>query len=455
RHTLTIRTALLITGVFYILLQNLVDFNLEIFSIQTTLIIIIATLISRLRHLQSELDKPHFPPEKIILNTSHFIIISSILTILFITGILLTGSNRREKIEAETELMLNTGLNPDDIYFKKQIRKFPFNYYLSAAVAARNYLDTEKPIIKAYLLHSSLINPIAFEPHYMLYRYFMKKGEFANAQSECRLAIRYARWNKERLIYSELLRSVNRKELFKYIPYTPDKITSFADYLLGNSETELAREFIEDALYLSENNPDIIKSAFFIYIRLRDIENAEKILKKYEEKEKGYYIHLLRGIFYEAQNRDEEALRHFIAADTMKPLNSEILIRIANLYKKTERFEEARRYYLKVFLCDNINTDTKVSVYINLAESYLRQKNSYEALKYMRTALNLRNNDIGIRSSIASICEQNGNLNCALTEYRDILRINPAYKPAEDKVRLLEKRLKEIEENRRLEQLRK
>ncbi len=455
RHTLTVRTALLVTGVFYILLQNLVDFNLEIFSVQIAVIIIVAALISRLGHIRNEAGDALFDKKPIPLKNIRFITASVLVVVLFAISVFLTHSNRREKVESEVELMLNTGLSPEDGYFTEQVRKFPFNYYIPAAIAARNFLDTTKPVIKSYLLHSSLINPIAFEPHYMLYRYYMKKGEFANAQSECRLAIKYARYNRERLIYSELLKNVNRNELFKYIPYIPEKISSFADYLVANSEPELAKEFIEDALYLSEKNTDIIRGAFYIYIRLRDIPNAEKALKKYEENEKGYSLNLLRGILYEIQDKNEDAIREFTLAENLNPLNADIILRIANLYKKMGKLEEARRNYLKVFLCDNINTDTKISVYTSLADSYLREKNSFEALKYLRTALSLRNNDIGIRLTIASICERNGNLNCALNEYRDILRISPGYKLAEEKVKALEKRLKEIEENRKFEELKK
>lgn len=453
RHPLTIRTALLITALFYIILQNLVDFNLEIFSVQVTVIIIISTLISRLSHFKSNTGNPIFGEETLTLNKKFLLFLIIPLTISLIIGIILINSNRREKIEAETELMLNAGLPPEDKYFTNQIRKFPFNYYIPATIAAKYFLDIDKPIIKSYLLHSTLVNPIAFEPHYMLYRYFMKRGEFAKAQSECRLALKYSRGNKERLIFSELLRDVDKKELFKYIPYIPEKITSFADYLVANSEIELAKEFIEDALYLSGENPDIIRSAFYIYIKLKDIANAEKTLKRYERIESGYSIYFLRGIFFEIQDKNEEAIEQFLLANNLNPLNSEIILRIANLYKKIGKFDEAKKYYFNVFLCSNINTDIKVSVYQNLADMYLKEKNTYEALKYLRIALNLRNNDIGIRLTIASICERNGNLNCALNEYRDILRLNPQIVFVEEKVKMIEKRLKEIEDANRFEQL--
>ncbi|MGC8927617.1 MAG: O-antigen ligase family protein [Myxococcota bacterium] len=453
KNTLSLKTALLITAIFYIFLQNLVDFNLEIFSVQVATIIIIATLLSRFSHLKNEDTTPIYKIFSFDLSNKLFNIMGLIILFILLTGIILTSTNRREKIEAETELILNTNLPPDDPYFLSRIRRFPFNYYIPASIAARYYLDTGNKVIKSYLLHSSLINPIAFEPHYMLYRYFMKNREFAQAQSECRLALKYARDNKTRLIYSELLKNVDKKELFKYIPYIPEKITSFADYLINNSELALAREFIEDALHLSEENTDVLRSAFYIYIKLQDIKNAERTLNIYEKSDRGYTLNLMRGILYEIQNLNEDALKEYKKADELNPLNAEILLRIANLNTKIGNIEEARSYYLKVFLCDNISNETKVNIYISMAHTYLLQKNTYEALKYLRTALNLRPGDLRIKLQIASICERNGNLTCALNEYKEILIINPDENLAIEKIKTIEQRLKEIEEMKRIEQL--
>ncbi|MCX7943798.1 MAG: O-antigen ligase family protein [Deltaproteobacteria bacterium] len=453
KYTISIRTALLITGLFYILLQNLVDFNLEIFSVQVAVVVIIATLISRLYHLKDKSEVPVYKTFTISLGKGRFFVISTILVVIFIQSTYLATKHRREKVEAEIELMLNKGLPPDDNFFIEKIKLYPFNYYIPASIAARNFLDTERPIVKSYLLHSTLINPVAFEPHYMLYRFFLKKGERAHAQSESRLAIKYAYGNRERLIFSELLTNIDKDELFKYIPYIPEKITSFAEYLINNSEMELAKEFVEDALYLSNENLEVMRTAFNIYIKLKDIKNAHKVLTKLEKLDSGFTKYYLRGIFYEVQDRNEEALEHFIKADTINPLNADTLMRIANLYNKINKLQEARRYYLKVFLCDNINNETKVSIYTNLANTYLKEKNIYEALKYLRTALNLKNNDIGVRLSIASICEANGNLNCALNEYREILRINPQISNIESRIREIEKSLKELEDAKRIEKL--
>lgn len=455
KNTLSLKTALLLTTIFYILLQNLVDFNLEIFSVQVATIVIIATLLSRFSHLKDENNEPVHKIYSFNLTNKRLFLSGIVISLILIIGIVLTSINRREKVEAETELMLNTGLPPDNTYFLAKVRKYPFNYYIPASIAARYYLDTKIPIIKSYLLHSSLINPLAFEPHYMLYRYFMKTREFARAQSECRLALRYSRNNKARLIYSELLKNVDKKELFKYIPYTPDVITSLAEYLVNNSEIELAKEFIEDALYLSESNSDILKNAFYIYIRLKDIKKAEATLNLYEKIDKGYTLHLLQGSLYELKNLNDEALIEYKKADELNPLNSDILTRIANLYYKIGIMEEARSYYLKVFLCDRIGNDTKVNIYVSIANTYLMQKNTYEALKYLRTALNLRPRDIAIKLRIASICESNGNLICALNEYKEISMINPEHNFSIQKIKNLEQRLKEIEENRRLEELKK
>ncbi len=455
RQNLTIRTSILVAGIFYILLQNLVDFNLEIFSVQIAFIVIIATLIYRLSYLKTEGRESVYNPIIIRIKNITFYSAAIILIIVFILVILISSSNRKEKIEAETELMLNAGLSSADSYFIDRIKKFPFDYYIPAAIAAKNYLDTTNSVIRSYLFHSSLINPIAFEPHYMLYRHFLKKGEYANAQSECRMALRYSRDNKTRLIFSELLRSVKKNELFKYIPYTPATITSFADYLISVNEVELAKEFIEDALYISEKNPDVIKSAFNIYIRLNDLKNAEKTLKMYEEIDKGFNQNLLRGLLYEIQKKYEDALKEYIIADTKDPLNAKILMKIGDINKKMGRVEEARQNYLKIFLCDGINNDTKVQVYVNIADTYLMQKNNYDALRFLRTAQSMKPLDTAIKFRIASICERNGNLNCALNEYRGILILNPENTFASSKVQEIEKRLKEIEEYKRLEQLKK
>lgn len=453
RHRLDTSIALLVTGVFYILLQNLVDFNLEIFSIQVAFIVIMANLLSRLSYIK---DENHLFEKKTFRITDRiYYIFSAIIITIFIAGIVISYSNQRDKIEAETDIALNSGLNPEDPYFLERIKRYPFNYYIPAAIGARYYLDTKRPIVTSYLLHSTLINPVAFEPHYMLYRYFLKKGEKARAQSECRLALRYSRASKERLIYSELLKNIDPDELFKYIPYTPEKITSFAEYLISNSELKLAKEFIEDALYLASKDPMIIRIAFNIYIRLQDIEKAEKALSMYESLEKGYSLYFMKGILSETRGEYEEALANYTQADTLNPLNPDILLKIANLYKKMGMYEEARRHFLKVFLCDNINTDTKINIYSNLADTYLLENNSYEALKYLRTALGIQIKNIALRFKIASICERNGNLSCAINEYKDILIIDPHNETASKKAIEIENRIKELENLKRLEELQK
>ena len=455
KYPLSTRTALLVTTLFYILLQNLVDFNLEIFSIQVTTLVVLASVIARYCFVEDASGEPVFEVYSVNLNKKMFYMTMVLLTVIFAGGFYLTYENLRERKEAEIELMLISGMRPDDGYFKEQVRKYPFNYFIPASIAARYYLNTGEPIIKSYLLHSSLINPIAFEPHYMLYRYFFRLKDYANAQSQCRLAIRNSRENKARLIFSELINSVDKRELYKYIPYTPEIFTSFSNYLLSLNEQELAKEFIEDALYMSPNDPEVLKSAFLIYIALKNIPDAEKIVSKYERVKNDYSLHLLKGILYEAEGRFEEALGEYKIADDISPLNSDILMRLANLSVRMNNLEEARSYYIKLFLCDNINTDLKVQIYRSIANTYLLQKNTYEALKYLRIALSMRQNDVWIKNEIASICEQNGNLQCALSEYTGIAIINPNFPDIYNKIRRIEERLKAIEEDKRLEELKR
>lgn len=455
KYPLSTKTALLVTGIFYILLQNLVDFNLEIFSIQTTTLIVLASIIARYCFVENESGEPVFAVYSINLVKKRLLAISIVLLVIFALGIYLTYDNLREKKEAEIELMLMSGVSPDNDYFKDKIRKYPFNYFIPASIAARDYLNTTDPIIKSYLLHSSLINPLAFEPHYMLYRYFFKLQDYANAQSQCRLAIKNSRDNKARLIFSELMKSVDKRELFKYIPYTPEVFTSFSNYLLSLNESELAKEFIEDALYMSENNTDVLRSAFLIYISLKSIPDAEKIIAKYEKIKNDYSLYLLKGILYETEGQLEEAFKQYRIADESNPLNSEILLRIANVSVKMNNLEEARSYFIKTFLCDNIGTDLKIQIYRSIASTYLIQKNTYEALKYLRIALSMRPTDVWIKSEIASICERNGNLHCALSEYTGIAIINPEFPDIAGKIKRIEDRLKVLEEDKRIEDLKR
>lgn len=453
RHQLSLPTSLIFLGVFFIFLQNLVDFNLEIFSIQCSVIVLIATLISRFFSLRDVDEKAVFKEYVVTLTRKRWAILTTIYLLIFTYSIITVYTNQRERVEAKVDLMLMSGTRADDEYFKKVIRRHLFNYYIPATIAARNYLDTENPIIKAYLLHSSLINPVAFEPHYMLYRYYFKIGDLSNAASSCRLALKFSRDSKRRLIFAELLKNVKKTELFKFVPYTPEVITAFSGYLLSISEVEIAKEFIEDAIYLAKDSPEIIKNAFLIYINLRDIPNAEKTLHMYEKTNSNYWIYLLRGILMETKGLYEQALTQYKIADDMNPLNSEIIIRIANLLKHRGNMEEARSYYIKTFLCDNINTDMKINIYRNIASTYLIQNNSYEALKHLRTALHLDPQNTSIRMEIAQICLRNGNLHCTLSEYRSIILINPEYPGISEKIRVLEDKLKEIEDNRRIEQI--
>ncbi len=455
RNPLSISTSLLFSGLFFIFLQNLVDFNLEIFSIQCAVIVLIATLLSKFFNLRDENDEPVYNEYIIFLSPKRLAIMAVIYTLIFIPSILLVYSNQRDRVEARLDLMLMSGVNTDDNNIKELIHKYPFNYYIPATIAARNYLDTTKPITKAYLLHSSLINPVAFESHYMLYRHYLLIGDLPNAASQCRLALRFARENRMRLIFSELITDIKKSELFKFIPYTPEIITSFSSYLISISELELAKGFIEDALYLADDRREVIKNAFIIYINLKDIPNAEKTLNKYNKIEKGYSYNLLYGILLETKGLMDEALNQYKIADDKNPLNSEIILRIANILKKKGEFEEARSYYIKTFLCDNINTDTKLNIYRNIAETYMIQKNSYEALKYLRTALSLNPRNISIRLQIAQICERNGNLNSALQEYNNIKLIDSEYKDISEKIRKTEERLKEIEDKIKFEQIQK
>lgn len=188
-----------------------------------------------------------------------------------------------------------------------------------------------------------------------------------------------------------------------------------------------AKEKLNKALFLQQNNSDALYRLGVCYYKENDIENAEKYYTKaIESNKQNSFAHADLGILYYETKKYEDAISSFLNAINISVENSYLYFYIANSYYKQGNIRRSIEYYEKTIEY----YPRHIEAYINCAVSLLDINNTKDALRKIRSAFQINRESEKVILVYALACLKSGLFNDATEKTDIILNKNPEHNEA-------------------------
>ena len=176
-----------------------------------------------------------------------------------------------------------------------------------------------------------------------------------------------------------------------------------------------------------EITPEEIFSRVSALIDLGDHNTAQKLAKKYLNKNQDY--HELRRLLiksYMDKKKDHDAITHLYILSKYYPDDLDIFTNLANLYKTTHQHKKAMHYYAYILGKDQYN----INAMKNLAELYYNNKQKESSLRlYKQVVANLEDETEKIQyyKKMADINVALNESETALELYKKVIEARPEH----------------------------
>ena len=140
------------------------------------------------------------------------------------------------------------------------------------------------------------------------------------------------------------------------------------------------------------------------YYLNEDYKKAKKILKNFKKDNNFYYWYRVKkeAQIIEKQRNKKESLNYIIAEfGKIDNPNLKILFDIANFYKNSEEYEKAIKYYTKILLTLDDDSEIKSDLLYRRGGSYERMKNYEKADKDLLHSLKIDSDDAYVLNYLA------------------------------------------------------
>ncbi len=136
----------------------------------------------------------------------------------------------------------------------------------------------------------------------------------------------------------------------------------------------------------------------------KDYKKAKKILKNFQKEDKFYYWYRIKkeAQIIEKQRNKEESLNFIISEfEKINDPNLKILFDVANFYKNSKKYENAIKYYTKILVTLDEDSEIKSDILYRRGGSYERIKNFEEADKDLINSLEINPDDAYVLNYLA------------------------------------------------------
>ena len=140
------------------------------------------------------------------------------------------------------------------------------------------------------------------------------------------------------------------------------------------------------------------------YYLNKDYKKAKKILKNFQKEDKFYYWYRIKkeAQIIEKQRNKKESLNFIISEfEKINDPNLKILFDVANFYKNSKKYENAIKYYTKILVTLDEDSEIKSDVLYRRGGSYERIKNFEEADKDLINSLEINPDDAYVLNYLA------------------------------------------------------
>ena len=140
------------------------------------------------------------------------------------------------------------------------------------------------------------------------------------------------------------------------------------------------------------------------YYLNKDYKKAKKILKNFQKEDKFYYWYRIKkeAQIIEKQRNKKESLNFIISEfEKINDPNLKILFDVANFYKNSKKYENAIKYYTKILVTLDEDSEIKSDVLYRRGGSYERIKNFEEADKDLISSLEINPDDAYVLNYLA------------------------------------------------------
>jgi two-component system chemotaxis response regulator CheY len=199
-------------------------------------------------------------------------------------------------------------------------------------------------------------------------------------------------------------------------------LKNFQQYLEGrdlpSAENELKR-----ALEMAPESPTIIYNFGQLYLAKGETDKAIESFKDAIAK-KPLFVKAYDAIgeIYEDMGDVQSAIKYYEAAHNISSSNTDRLITLSKLYKKTGEIDRAEKI-LKDAVSD-VRQDVSTSGHL-MGEMYLAKNENDKALEVLVKAYKKNPSDTSIMQSLAEAYRKVGQPEQAIEIYKEILKINP------------------------------
>ncbi len=263
------------------------------------------------------------------------------------------------------------------------------------------------------------INPKSSSAYFIKAKIAKIKGDEKTATDYMNKAIMY----NNKLLNTNLAKSLN---IFK----EPDKtkeiysVFAFESYFSGDilSAIENAKKYLE----LDKTNEDMMNFLAELYIKIADIESAEKIVGEiFLINESNIQALLNKATIFRIKDDDKNELLTLKKIEKINPNNQNVLLRLGNYYLKKEDYKNSKKYFE---ILTNVN-DKSYEAYFGLAYSLIELNKTTEAMPVLRKAALINPKTSEVPFLLSKICEKNARYSEASDYITQALKINknPAY----------------------------
>ena len=229
--------------------------------------------------------------------------------------------------------------------------------------------------------------------------------------------------------FDEYILNENRTEGLKHIEAAVKEDSTFAYayihlyvFNLFNNKIEESMQALQSVMkYLHKLSEPIqfsIKHAYYYLIKQdpqMSLAVAENWAELYPED---INAHMILAMRYKILNQQENELAAYKKILSLDPGQFDYLLKIADIYKGQDKFDEALEYYQSY--ADEFPNNSKS--FTRLGDLYMTYGDYEQARSYFNKALLVEPDEISIRLSLVKIDTELGRFSQALEEYQDILQ---------------------------------
>jgi tetratricopeptide (TPR) repeat protein len=139
-----------------------------------------------------------------------------------------------------------------------------------------------------------------------------------------------------------------------------------------------------------------------------------------------YLAHMKLGEALAEQNKNAEAIRHYLEALRINPDFVQVHFDLGNVHASLGNFEDAVYYYNEALQ----KKPDFAKAHNNLGNAMARQGNSEAAVYHYNEALKINPNYAGAYYNLGRIAANQGKIDDAILHYRKVLLLNPIMKEA-------------------------